>query len=440
MSRRFFTYVLATIGCLAAVPSIGFPQQKKTSKPSKRVKAQQIYTAEKLFELHHKSVLQIQTDSGTGTGFFIGDGSTIATAAHVITGAQALEIVTADGTKLACSSLATNVQSDIAILKLTTTTAYKPLFLAKLSEAIPGQDVIVISNPLGFLTQSISKGLLSAIRVEDNLKLVQFTAEVSPGSSGGPLFNSKGQVLGLVTGSYARGQNNNFAVGSEAISEVLSAKRMSLTEFLESNTRAKKEASEKEQREKAEVERQKLEALAKESAESTAKDFAVIKTKVEQLLALDRRIRDQLDSVKSSRSYVSILNQSASKTVTEIAEKKSDLVKLQAFRETLVRAWQEYLAERHPDAEVAVNLIRYLAALAKVDDGIKILNTEIGDLELKKRNDDKTREEALEKASLAFSQARLLLDERARLAQEISALAKAAKLDLPALPPAPDID
>lgn len=83
-----------------------------------------------------------------------------------------------------------------------------------------GDRLVVIGNPFG-LSKSLSEGLVSNIKNENRKTSIQFTAPVSPGSSGSPVFDSKGNVLGMATASYDEGQNLNFAIPSSYISDLL---------------------------------------------------------------------------------------------------------------------------------------------------------------------------------------------------------------------------
>ncbi|WP_083761918.1 S1C family serine protease [Syntrophothermus lipocalidus] len=76
-----------------------------------------------------------------------------------------------------------------------------------------GDKVIVIGSPLG-LSQTVSTGIVSAIRDLSGMKVFQITAPISPGSSGSPVFNEEGEVIGVAFGTIVNGQNINLAVPS----------------------------------------------------------------------------------------------------------------------------------------------------------------------------------------------------------------------------------
>ena len=95
-----------------------------------------------------------------------------------------------------------------------------------------GDHVVTIGAPLG-LENTVSEGIVSALRESNGVSIIQTTASISPGSSGGPLLNDYGQVIGLTTAFAKNGQNLNFAVSSKYIIELLNRGHpVPLTEML----------------------------------------------------------------------------------------------------------------------------------------------------------------------------------------------------------------
>ena len=155
----------------------------------------------------------------TGSGFFVRPGEVV-TNLHVIEGARRAEVRTLDGkgrTYPVTGALALDEEGDLALLSVDL-----PLDRARaleLSAASPeeGESVFVIGNPLR-LEGSVSDGIVSAVREVPNLgKIVQTTAPISHGNSGSPLFNMKGQVIGVITIKVTNGQNINLALGAGRI-------------------------------------------------------------------------------------------------------------------------------------------------------------------------------------------------------------------------------
>ena len=163
--------------------------------------------------------------SGEGTGFIISKEGIIATNYHVLAGAYNAEVKLADGRKYNKISLVTaNSDKDIAVIKIDAMNL-SSLVIGDSEKAIVGEEVITIGNPLG-LEMSASTGIISALREKRGSKYIQITAPVSPGSSGGPLLNKRGSVIGIVTSQVPSifGQNLNFAIPINYLIDLLSKK------------------------------------------------------------------------------------------------------------------------------------------------------------------------------------------------------------------------
>ncbi|MGB7926492.1 MAG: tetratricopeptide repeat-containing serine protease family protein [Pyrinomonadaceae bacterium] len=158
----------------------------------------------------------------SGSGFFIRPGQVV-TNLHVIDGAHHAEIRTLDGKGKVypvAGMLDIDEEGDLAILSLNIPQERaRPI---DLSTTIPdeGESIFVIGNPLR-LEGSISDGIVSAVREVPNLgKIIQITAPISHGNSGSPLFNMKGQVVGVVTMKVVNGQNINLALSASRVMEL----------------------------------------------------------------------------------------------------------------------------------------------------------------------------------------------------------------------------
>jgi putative serine protease PepD len=149
------------------------------------------------------SVAVIQTAKGAlGTGVIANTAGTVLTANHVIADGSAITITFADGTKSTATVASSDPTTDIAVL--TPATLPQPVVPATIGgSAAVGNAVVAIGNPLG-LTYSVSSGVVSGLdrtATTDSGKfsgLIQFDASVNPGSSGGPLIDGKGNVIGIV--------------------------------------------------------------------------------------------------------------------------------------------------------------------------------------------------------------------------------------------------
>jgi len=140
--------------------------------------------------------------SATGTGVIVNGNGAILTAAHVIEGADAIKVSYADGRTSTATVAGADAKQDIALL--TPAELPETVVPAVLGGGLAvGDDVVAIGNPLG-LTASTTSGVVSGLgRVARGESgeisgLVQFDAAVNPGSSGGPLINDRGQVVGVI--------------------------------------------------------------------------------------------------------------------------------------------------------------------------------------------------------------------------------------------------
>lgn len=168
-----------------------------------------------LFERWAPSVVTIHVRSsegeGMGTGFVIDARGTVATNHHVIDGATAIEVKLFDGTRIEkVELLDANPEDDLALIRVSTDHTLVPVVLGESEKVVVGEAVIVIGNPIG-LEHTLTDGLVSARRLYSGRKFIQMSAPVSPGNSGGPVFNRYGDVVG-VTVAKLWGENLNLAV------------------------------------------------------------------------------------------------------------------------------------------------------------------------------------------------------------------------------------
>lgn len=157
-----------------------------------------------------------------GSGFFVRS-DVVVTNYHVIEGASAgvAKIVGKASIYNVEGLVGVDRAKDLVLLKLTKANA-KPLILADISKIEVGQEVFALGNPKG-LEGTISAGIISgsSLRNVENENLIQITAPISPGSSGGPVVNRKGEVIGVAVSSLKDGQNLNFAIPSSYLAILL---------------------------------------------------------------------------------------------------------------------------------------------------------------------------------------------------------------------------
>ncbi len=155
-----------------------------------------------------------------GSGFFIASDKII-TNRHVIEKSNRVEIHLNNGKKFqARGILAIDGEGDLAILQVSVPNALaKPLPIIQTTPE-EGESIVVIGNPFG-LEGSVSNGIVSAVReIPGYGKIIQITAPISPGSSGSPVVNMRGQVIGVATLQAEEGQSLNFAVPAKRISQL----------------------------------------------------------------------------------------------------------------------------------------------------------------------------------------------------------------------------
>ena len=163
--------------------------------------------------------------SCTGTGFAV-TSQHILTCAHVIEGVDSLSIVSFDGRHTA-ELVVMDSKNDLALLRVPQAEAFKPVRFREGLGSELGENIVTLGFPLAGLagggvqvTQGCVSGLFGPF---DDAGLMQFTAPIQPGSSGGPVFDPSGLVSGVVTSSMRDTQNMNFAVKSALVLAFLEA-------------------------------------------------------------------------------------------------------------------------------------------------------------------------------------------------------------------------
>jgi S1-C subfamily serine protease len=186
-------------------------------------------TPAELFKELAPSVVTIFTKEpageGSGTGFLIDDGGTLATNHHVIDGASAVRVKFMSGAVFESVELLVDAAAiDLALLHVELAhpvdggapVRAAPLSLGDSDAVVVGERAISIGNPLG-LEHTLTDGLISARRLYEGRAWIQMSVPVSPGNSGGPLFDLHGDVVGITTqqvlgGMFGRAQNLNLAI------------------------------------------------------------------------------------------------------------------------------------------------------------------------------------------------------------------------------------
>ena len=214
-------------------------KQQTTASPRARV------NDSKLVERTDRSVVQIESASGNGSGFLIDSTGTVVTNLHVVQNTGSAEVKFVDGSRYEIAGfVALAEEKDLVLLRIRTSRDdFEPLpVITKLPDK--GETVYALGAPRGYLG-SITDGIVSAIRTgteirdiamddadgterleaaldfSEDITWIQTSSPISPGNSGGPLVNSLGEVVGVNTWIQTDAQNINFALSSESLQQLI---------------------------------------------------------------------------------------------------------------------------------------------------------------------------------------------------------------------------
>jgi S1-C subfamily serine protease len=199
--------------------------EKPAQKPEVQEEEEEETPAKKLME--SSVTIYVYDEYGKqislGSGVFVRNG-TVATNFHVIEGGKSFKLVrNSDEKEAEAEMLRFDKAHDLALLRVDENMRGKPLEI-RTTYPEQGSEIMVVGSPAG-LTGTVSNGIVSAVRKSDpyNFDLIQITAPISPGSSGGPVVNKKGEIIGISVASLAirNAQNLNFAVPAKYLEHLL---------------------------------------------------------------------------------------------------------------------------------------------------------------------------------------------------------------------------
>ena len=180
-------------------------------------------TVKELVSRFGGGVVLVQTPDGLGSGFVINDRGYCVTNYHVVEGQTRVAVTifhrseNGDFERVAIRDvkiLALNPYFDLALLEIPAQKdlKFRPIYIAEDDSQREGDSVFAIGSPLG-LERSVSEGIISTRnRNMDGIVYIQTTAQINPGNSGGPLFNSRGQVVGVINMKLTFGEGLGFAI------------------------------------------------------------------------------------------------------------------------------------------------------------------------------------------------------------------------------------
>ncbi len=190
--------------------------------------------APNIYQQVRASVVQVKASlpngEGTGSGFLYGSGQDhIVTADHVIVNSTSVRVITSTGETIEAKVVASNKEHDIALLELDRPMNAAPLPMTDSSKVVVGEPVLLVGTPLNE-PGSATAGIISGLGRTESYNgytvrgLMQYDAAANPGNSGGPLFNNRGEVVGISVAGVLPGNGNgiNFAMPSNTIASVIS--------------------------------------------------------------------------------------------------------------------------------------------------------------------------------------------------------------------------
>lgn len=183
----------------------------------------------RVYQRANQAVVSIDTDKTNGSGTIISADGMVLTNAHVVSQGGIVQITLADGRKVKADVIGFGEKGlDLAVLKIRGETNLPIIRIARPGYTKVGQRAFAIGNPFGRFQGTLTVGIVS--RIDRERGLIQTDAAINPGNSGGPLLNSAGELIGVNTAIFTRGQLGGnigigFAISIDRVPEFLTAVR-----------------------------------------------------------------------------------------------------------------------------------------------------------------------------------------------------------------------
>ena len=173
-----------------------------------------------------------QLTESAGSGMIISEDGLVLTNAHVVAGANSIEVTLFDGRDIAADLVGASSSDDVALIRLRETADLTPVELGDSDELQVGDSVVAVGNALNLgATPTVTTGIVSALNraidaeSEHLENLIQTDAAINRGNSGGPLVNAEGKVIGVNTAIAADGQNIGFALAINEVKAIIESVR-----------------------------------------------------------------------------------------------------------------------------------------------------------------------------------------------------------------------
>lgn len=170
---------------------------------------------------------QTTETASAGSGFIISEDGYIVTNYHVIEGASTLTVITNNEEEYPATVVGYDEGNDFALIKIDVT-GLTPVTLGSSDDLIVGDQVVAIGNPLGEMTNSLTVGYVSVkdrdVTIDNTIiSMLQTDTAINPGNSGGPLFNMKGEVIGITTAKYSGDavESIGFAIPIDDVAQMI---------------------------------------------------------------------------------------------------------------------------------------------------------------------------------------------------------------------------